>query len=118
MNVAIDMLSWLCLGAGSVFCVIGAIGMIRMPDFFTRMHAASVIETLGAGLLLFGLMLQAGVTLVSAKLVVIGLLILFTSPTATHALVKAALARGVTPLATPASTPTVSSAGGGSPSKR
>jgi multicomponent Na+:H+ antiporter subunit G len=98
VSVAIDMLSWACLAAGGLFCVIGAAGLIRMPDCYTRMHAASVVETLGAGLLLAGLALQAGFTLVSAKLAMIGLLVFFASPTATHALAKAALARGVEPL--------------------
>jgi monovalent cation/proton antiporter MnhG/PhaG subunit len=63
--------------------VVGAIGMLRMPDFYTRMHAASVIETLGAGLILLGLMLQAGFTLVAVKLLMVGVLIFFASPTAT-----------------------------------
>lgn len=98
MSVLLDALSWACLVAGGVFCVIGAVGLLRMPDFYTRMHAASVIETLGLGLLLAGMVLQAGFTLVTAKLVMIGLLILFASPTATHALAKAALARGLKPL--------------------
>jgi len=97
MSGLVDLLSWLCLVAGAVFCVIGAVGMIRMPDFYTRVHAASVTDTVGAGLLLAGMMLQAGFTLVTVKLVIIGLLILFTSPTATHALCKAALMRGLKP---------------------
>lgn len=98
MSVALEALSWVLLAAGGAFCVIGAAGMLRMPDFFTRMHAAGVTDTLGAGLILLGLMLQAGLTLVTVKLVAIGLLIFFTSPTATHALAKAALARGLKPL--------------------
>jgi len=98
VSAALDAVSWVCLVAGGGFCVVGAVGLIRMPDVYTRMHAASVIETLGAGLLIVGMLLQAGFTLVSAKLVVIGLLILFASPTATHALAKAALARGLEPL--------------------
>ena len=98
MSAAIDLLSWACLAAGGFFCVVGAIGLLRMPDFFTRMHAASVTDTLGAGLILVGLMLQAGLTLVTAKLAIIVLLIFFTSPAATHALAKAALLRGVKPL--------------------
>jgi len=96
-----ELLSWVCLLAGGFFCVVGGIGFIRMPDFYTRMHAASVIETLGAGLLLLGLMIQAGLSLVTAKLLMIGLLIFFTSPTATHALAKAALLRGLPPLLAP-----------------
>lgn len=109
MSAAVDLASWLLLGAGGVFCVIGGIGLIRMPDFYTRVHAASVTETLGAGLILAGLMLQAGATLVCVKLAMVGILIFFTSPTATHALTRAALVRGLEP---------VISNEGGMPSKR
>ena len=94
----IDLASWLLIVAGSMFCLIGALGLLRMPDLFTRMHAASVIDTVGAALLLSGMILQAGLTLVSVKLVFIGLLLFFTSPTATHALARAARARGVEPV--------------------
>ena len=98
MNGFIDIASTVSLATGGLFCVIGAVGLIRMPDLYTRMHAASVTDTLGAGLILFGLILQAGVTLVTAKLLIIGVLILFTSPTATHALARAAFLRGVKPV--------------------
>lgn len=94
----VDWLSWPLIVAGSIFCVIGAIGLLRMPDFYTRMHAASIVETLGAGLLLIGMMLQAGLTLITVKLLFIALLIFFTSPTATHALARAARLRGLKPL--------------------
>jgi multicomponent Na+:H+ antiporter subunit G len=94
----IDLASWACLVTGGVFCIVGAVGLVRMPDFYTRVHAASVIDTLGAGLVLLGLLLQAGLTLVGAKLAVIGLLLLVASPTATHALVRAAMHRGLEPL--------------------
>jgi multicomponent Na+:H+ antiporter subunit G len=99
MSTFVFFVSWFCLVAGGFFCMSGALGLVRMPDFYTRMHAASVTDTLGAGLILFGLLLQAGLTLIAAKLVIIGLLIFFTSPTATHALAKAAHARGVSHLA-------------------
>jgi len=92
-----EILSWVLLSSGGVFCMIGALGLLRMPDFYTRMHAASVIETLGAGLLMLGMMLQAGLTLISVKLLIIGVLLFFTSPTATHALARAAHLRGVEP---------------------
>lgn len=98
MSILLDVLSWVCLAAGGAFCIIGGIGLIRMPDFYTRVHAASVTETLGAGLILLGLMLQAGFTLVCAKLALIAILILFMSPTATHALTRAALVRGLDPV--------------------
>lgn len=98
MSIALDIVSWICLVAGGFFCVVGGIGLVRMPDFYTRMHAASVVETLGAGLILLGLMFQAGLTLVTVKLIMIGLLIFMTSPVATHALAKAAIIRGLKPL--------------------
>jgi multicomponent Na+:H+ antiporter subunit G len=97
MNALIDAASWACLVAGAAFCIVGAVGLIRMPDFYTRMHAASVTDTVGAGLILTGLVLQAGLTLVAAKLLMIGMLILLTSPTASHALARAAFVRGVRP---------------------
>lgn len=93
MNAVISALSVGCLAAGAFFCVVGCLGLVRMPDLYPRMHAASVTDTLGAGLLIVGLLLESGINLVSAKLIVLGLLILLTSPTATHALAQAALAR-------------------------
>ncbi|MBL8201832.1 MAG: monovalent cation/H(+) antiporter subunit G [Chromatiales bacterium] len=100
MTAFLDALSWVFLASGGLFCVIGAVGLLRMPDIYTRVHAASVLDTLGAGLILLGLLLQAGLGLVAAKLLVIGLLIFFASPTATHALAKAAWTHGLEPMAT------------------
>lgn len=97
MSAVVDALSWACLLAGGFFCAVGALGLLRMPDFYTRMHAASVTDTLGAGLVLLGLILQAGPTLVAVKLVMVGLLLFFTGPVAAHALTKAALMRGLAP---------------------
>lgn len=94
----VEILAMALLALGGLFCVIGAVGLLRMPDFYTRMHAASVIETLGAGLVIAGLMLLAGLTLATAKLAILGLLIFFASPTATHALAKAAHERGIVPV--------------------
>ncbi|MEJ2173994.1 MAG: monovalent cation/H(+) antiporter subunit G [bacterium] len=94
----LDVASWTLILIGGAFCVIGAVGLLRMPDFFTRMHAASVVDTLGAAFILLGLMLQAGLSLVTVKLITIGFLLFFTSPVSTHALARAALARGVEPV--------------------
>jgi len=98
MTLALHVLSWACLVAGGLFCIVGAVGLLRMPDFYTRMHAASVIETLGAGLILLGLILQAGLTLVAVKLLMLALLIFFASPASTHALARAGMVRGLQPL--------------------
>ncbi len=98
MDQVVFFASWLFIGLGSAFVVIGAIGMVRMPDLYTRMHAASVTETLGAGLLIIGMMLQAGLTLNLLKLVFLLALLFFTGPVVTHALAQAALHEGVQPL--------------------
>lgn len=98
MSAALDIASWLLILAGGAFCLVGAVGILRMPDFYTRVHAASVTDVVGSFAILLGLALQAGLTLVTVKLLFIAALIFFTSPTATHALVKAALERGVKPL--------------------
>lgn len=97
MTAAIEIASWALILAGSFFTVVGALGMVRMPDVFTRMHAASVIDTLGAGLILIGLMLQAGWGQVSLKLLFILALFFFTGPVVTHALAQAALHSGIKP---------------------
>ncbi|MDH5265194.1 MAG: monovalent cation/H(+) antiporter subunit G [Betaproteobacteria bacterium] len=94
----VELAASVLMGLGGLFCVVGAVGMLRMPDFYTRMHAASVIETLGAGLVIAGLMLLGGLTLESAKLAILALLIFFASPTATHALARAAHVRGLEPV--------------------
>jgi multicomponent Na+:H+ antiporter subunit G len=96
--VVIDLLSWALIASGAFFTVTGMIGLVRMPDLFTRLHAASVTDTLGAGLLCGGLILQAGPTLVAAKLVFILALLFFTGPAITHALAQAALHAGMKPL--------------------
>lgn len=94
----IDVLSWVLLVLGGGFYLVGAVGLTRMPDLFTRMHAVSVGETMGAGLLFAGMLLQAGPTLVGAKLVTILLVLLFSSSVVTHALAKAALQDKLYPL--------------------
>ncbi|MFB3100179.1 MAG: monovalent cation/H(+) antiporter subunit G [Gammaproteobacteria bacterium] len=98
MNTLLDLFSWISLMAGSTFLIIGAIGLIRFPDFFTRLHATSVIDTLGCIFIMFGLMLQAGLSIVTVKLFLVVIFILFTTPAAAHALAKAALHGEVKPL--------------------
>ena len=92
------LVQWTLIVGGSAFVIIGGIGLLRFPDLFTRFHAVSVTDTLGAGMILLGLMLHEGLTLVSFKLFLIFVFLMLTSPTATHALAKAALHGGVTPL--------------------
>ena len=98
MEMILYVTSWMAIITGSVFCVIGAIGIIRLPDVYCRMHAAGIIDTAGVGLILLGLAFQVGWTLALAKLAMILIFILFTSPTSCHALCRAAAYSGVHPM--------------------
>lgn len=75
---------------GSFFCLVGSIGLIRLPDFYSRVHAAGVVDSLGAILILVGLMTQTHDYLVIIKLILILLFLMLTGPTAVHALARAA----------------------------
>lgn len=97
MSTIVEVTSWLFLAGGSVFLLVGGIGLWRMPDFFTRLHAAAITDTGGAGLMLIGLSLQAGWSLVTLKLLLMLFFIFFTSPTACHALARTALQEGLKP---------------------
>lgn len=93
-----EIIGGLLIAIGGFFYVVGAVGIYRMPDVFTRMHAAGISDTVGAGLLLVGMMFFGGLTLVTVKLAIILGVILFTGPMATHALAQAALHAGVEPI--------------------
>ena len=97
MDVIVDVLTWLLLVSGALFSIVGGFGIVRLPEFFSRMHAGGITDTLGAGLIIGGLMLQGGFSLVTVKLFMIIFFLIITSPTACHALAKSALAQGVTP---------------------
>lgn len=94
MEQAINILSWIMLTTGGFFVLIGGVGALRLPNLYTRMHAASVTDTLAAFLILGGLMLQAGFTLVTVKLIAIWIFLLLTAPTGSYALANAALLSG------------------------
>lgn len=97
VSLILAIASWAMILVGGAFLIIGGIGALRFPDFFTRQHAAGITDTGGAGFLIAGLMLQGGLSLVTVKLALILLFIFFTSPTATHALAQAALSSGLKP---------------------
>lgn len=97
MELILDALSWVLLAGGVFLGISGAIGTIRFPDFYTRVHATSVTDTLCALCIITGLILQAGFTLVSVKLIFILMFLWYTSPAASHALVRAAHHMGVQP---------------------
>jgi multicomponent Na+:H+ antiporter subunit G len=100
----LDYLSYGLLAIGSLFIVIGGVGVLRMPDIYTRMHASSITETTGSLFILAGLMLFSGASLSTIKLAAIALFLLFTSPVSSYALVNTALFAKVSPrLSKPAS---------------
>ena len=100
MNGALvaEVLSWVFIVAGSVFVLIGGIGLIRLPDFYTRIHAAGITDTMGAWLILIGLIFTAGWTLITVKLFMLLFFLAATSPLSSHALAKAAFMRGLEPM--------------------
>ena len=97
MTLALDIISWIMLTTGGVFVFIGGLGALRMPNLYTRMHAASLTDTMAVVLILGGIMLQAGATLATIKLAAILLFLLLTSPTASNALASAAILSGMQP---------------------
>ncbi|MEQ9144955.1 MAG: monovalent cation/H(+) antiporter subunit G [Parvibaculaceae bacterium] len=98
IDQALDIASWISFTLGGFFLIVGAIGMIRLPDFWSRLHGAGVIDTAGAELMLLGMAFQSGLTQTTVKLFLIGLFVFFTSPTATHAVANAAHVAGIRPL--------------------
>jgi multicomponent Na+:H+ antiporter subunit G len=98
MAIALTVLSWVCLMTGAAFAVIGGIGLLRLPDFYSRMHAGGITDTLGAALILLGLSLQAGLSLITVKLLLILIFSLMASPTSGYALAKSARTHGLEPL--------------------
>ena len=117
VEVFMEVISWVCIVTGSLFVIVGGIGIIRLPDIYSRLHAGGITDTMGAGLILLGLMLQSiqsGLTeiihgglldglhvepwLVTVKLLMILFFLFVTSPTSCHALASSALAQGVRPL--------------------
>ncbi|MGB5558433.1 MAG: monovalent cation/H(+) antiporter subunit G [Paracoccaceae bacterium] len=94
-------LSWFFILSGSVFVIVGAFGTLRFPDFWSRLHAASITDSAGVILLLIGMCLHSGLTLVTVKLIIIGAFLFITGPTSTHAVANAALVSGLRPKEAP-----------------
>ncbi len=91
------LLSWALIVSGSIFTLIGAVGILRFPDFWSRLHAASITDSAGLILLLAGMCLHSGLTLVTVKLIIIGIFLFITGPTSIHAVANAALVSGLRP---------------------
>lgn len=95
--IAVDIIAVLLLAVGSIFAIIGGVGIIRLPEFFSRLHGAGITDTMGAGLILAGLIVYAGFSLAAVKLLMIMFFLLVTSPSSCHALARSAMTHGVKP---------------------
>jgi multicomponent Na+:H+ antiporter subunit G len=91
-------ISTLCFVLGGVFVLIGALGNLRLPDFFTRLHPAGVHDSLGIGLIILGAIFVFNKPIITFKLILLIVFMLFTGAVATHALAKAAYDSGSVPL--------------------
>ncbi|MEZ5778880.1 MAG: monovalent cation/H(+) antiporter subunit G [Paracoccaceae bacterium] len=97
LEALFSVMSWILIVSGAFFTIVGAFGIWRFPDFWSRLHAASITDSAGVILLLAGMAVHAGPTLVTVKLIIIGVFLFITGPTATHAVANAALVSGLRP---------------------
>ena len=98
MDTLVLLLSGLSIFIGVVALLIGSIGLIRLPDVFCRIHAVGMIDTAGASFIILGMVIYEGFSLVTVKLLLIGIFLFFTSPIATHAVAQVAHMKGVEPV--------------------
>ena len=98
MDTLINLISFIFIFIGSITILIGSLGLLRLPDVFSRIHAAGMIDTAGASFVILGMILQSGFSLITAKLVFIGIFIFFTSPITGHVTANLARKKGVNPL--------------------
>jgi multicomponent Na+:H+ antiporter subunit G len=98
MTGLVDILSGLCIAAGVIALLVGALGLIRLPDLYSRTHAVGMMDTAGVGFIILGLIIHEGFTLVSVKLALVGIFLFFTSPIATHAVARVAHRSGLKPV--------------------
>jgi multicomponent Na+:H+ antiporter subunit G len=97
LHLIFDIIAWALIVFGGIFAIIGALGSLRFPDFWSRLHAASVTDSGGVILLLIGMGMHSGWNLVTFKLFLIGAFLFITGPTSTHAVANAALVSGLKP---------------------
>ena len=97
-QLLVSVLSGCFILLGVLALLIGALGLLRLPDVYCRIHAVGMIDTAGASFIILGLAIHEGVSLVTVKLLFIGIFLFFTSPIATHAVAQVAHKSGVVPV--------------------
>ena len=105
MDILFSWLSGLSLGIGTLALVVGSLGLIRLPDLFSRTHAVGMMDTAGVGFIILGLLFHEGFSLISVKLAAVAIFLFFTSPIATHAVTQVAHRGGFSPIALKKPTP-------------
>ncbi|MBN8828651.1 MAG: monovalent cation/H(+) antiporter subunit G [Sphingobacteriia bacterium] len=95
--IIVEYLANILILTGTIICLIGSIGLIKLPDFYTRLHAAGVIDSLGTVLIILGVAFKHGFSIFSLKIILLGIFAFITIPTNTHALAKAAFIGGLKP---------------------
>ena len=93
-----NILSVILIVCGIFFMFVGSLGLIRLPDFYSRTHAVSKADTVGILSVIFGLMVYEGFTIYTLKLSFIFLFVALSNPIGTHALARAAYKQGIKPL--------------------
>ena len=97
-HMLVTILSGSFIACGVVALLIGSFGLLRLPDVYCRIHAVGMIDTAGASFIILGMIIHEGFTLVTVKLVLVGVFLFFTSPIATHAVAQVAYKSGVVPV--------------------
>ena len=98
MELILDIFTGICFFIGSLSIIIGACGLIKLPDVFSRIHAAGMIDTAGTAFFILGMIFQSGGSLITVKLILIGVFIFFTSPVTSHATANLARQKNILPV--------------------
>ncbi len=97
MNTFLDILGLAIVALGLCFMLIGSIGIVRLPDFFARTHAASKVDTVGISIVIVGIACIEGPTMDGLKVLLAALFVMMTNPVSAHALARAAIRAGIVP---------------------
>ena len=98
MEMLLSWLSGISLLLGTAALIVGALGLVRLPNLFSRIHAVGMMDTAGVAFITLGMLIHEGFSLISVKLAVVGVFLFFTSPIATHAVAQVAHRSGFSPL--------------------
>ena len=98
MEMLLSWLSGISLLLGTAALIVGALGLVRLPNLFSRIHAVGMMDTAGVALITLGMLIHEGFSLISVKLAVVGVFLFFTSPIATHAVAQVAHRSGFSPV--------------------